>query len=100
MQEPLDPELAQDLQRRLRRSGYLIPALRQALVDLGRPELAGILDLIREDVTGARIAVEGAQAVDAQCRRLQTLGDLAHLARLGGTKGQRVAQRVASRMAR
>lgn len=99
MHESIGLDLFEYLQLRLSRSGHLVPALRQALVNLGRPELVEILDLVQKDVNESRIAVEDSVASESEHQRLQTLCDLAHLSRLGGTKGQRVAQRIVSRMA-
>ena len=99
MEESHTLKLAHSIQRHTRRAGYLIPGLRQALLDLGRPELAEILDLIHEDVTEARRHVEGWMAAQQKVKHLRVLVDLHQMGRLGGPKAQRVAQRVARRMA-
>ena len=99
MEEAPALKLAQSIQRHTRRAGYLIPGLRQALLDLGRPELAEILDPIHEDVFETRIQVEGWMAAQQRGQRLRVLVDLHHMGRLGGPKALRVAQRVARRMA-
>ena len=91
-------EFARLVLRRAQRSLYLLDGLRQALEDLDRPEIAAVLDLVREDAAAAHSASKRIITTGQRQRRLRILVDLEQLSRLGNTRGLRLARRVAANL--
>ncbi len=88
-------ELARLVSRRAQRSLYLLDGLRRALEDLDRPDIAEVLELVRQDARDAYVATERFLVTTQKRHRLGILVDLHQLSRFGGPKGQRLAKRVA-----
>ena len=91
-------EFARLVLRRAQRSLYLLDGLRQALEDLDRPEIAAVLDLVREDAAAAKSASDTHLRAAREHHRLGILVDLQQLSRLGGPRGTRIAHRLAHRL--
>jgi len=91
--------LAPFVLNRAQRSLYLISSLRQALGDLGRPDLIAILDLIHQDASQAQEASKHEMALKARGLQSRILVDLKSLAKAAGPAAQPLAVRIARRLA-
>ena len=92
------PDLAKYVLRRVQRSSYLLGAMRQALGDLGRPDLVAVLDLALQDANESQAACEHARIARRQSRSLRIRLDLQAMADLGGPKARRLAAKVTRRI--
>lgn len=88
MLDPMPSELARFLRHRLNRPEVLIPGLRDALNEMGRPDLAEVLDLVHRDVKASQSALKNHLTEQERSLQLENLFALHRLGCLGGKRAR------------